>query len=192
MKLWTIQPLDVFEELKREGVFRCKPLLADNIVDEFNFKDSYDWLISEMEQRVSTKPNNVSYPIWAWHTRNWKHKKPDLREAGYEKRGTESVLLEIEKPDKEVLLSDFDAWHFVLNNWFFGDAQNEKEWDKEDEWFEKLDKQTQNELKLKSWQKIFDITPFNSDWLHRGAYIQATFWELYLNEVKGYQIFKAK
>lgn len=192
MTLWTIQPISVFEELKKEGVFRCNPSLAENIVDEFNFKDSYDWLISEMENYIGKKPIGVSYPIWAWHTRNWKHRKPDLREAGYEKRGNLCVLLEIEKPDKEVLLSDFDAWHFVLNNWYLGDSRNEEEWNKEDDWFEKLDKQTQNELKLKSWQKIFDVSPFKSDWTSKGCYIQANFWELSLNEVKGYQIFKAK
>ena len=30
----------------------------------------------------------------------------------------------------------------------------------------------------KSWEKIFDVTPINSDWVINGQYIQATFWKI--------------
>lgn len=46
-----------------------------------DFKNAYDWLVVKMEERIS-KLNGVNYPVWAWHTRDWKHKKPDLRESG--------------------------------------------------------------------------------------------------------------
>ncbi|WP_228409450.1 DUF3841 domain-containing protein [Radiobacillus deserti] len=54
----------------------------------------------------------------------------------------------VEVPDNKVLLSNFDAWHCVLNDWFCS-MTNE-----EDELFVqgKL-----NITKEQSWERIFDI-----------------------------------
>lgn len=191
MKLWTIQPIEVLQEIEEKGYFICNPQKSKNI-DFGNFSTAYNWLITQMNSRIKDKPSNVSYPIWAWHTRDWKHKKPDLRQSGYDTSGTKCVCIEVEIPDKDVLLSDFDAWHFVLNDWWLDDSQNEDEWDYNHNWFDNLPTDKQNELKLNSWQKIFDLTPVDSDWKCNGRYIQATFWKLNKKNITKIQYFTAK
>lgn len=192
MILWTIQPISVLKELYDKGIFICNPNLSHYIRDEQNFKESYDWLIDKMETHIGKRPKNVIYPIWAWHTRNYKRSKPDLRESGYAERGEECVLIEFKKPPNQVMLSDFDSWHFVLNNWYIGNAKNIAEYKKEENWFSRQSPSEQNKLKKESWNKIFDITPIETEWERRGDFIQATFWELNSEEVISYRIFKAK
>lgn len=186
MRLWTIQPEEVYEILKKDGIFTCNQELA---VYGEDFKTPYAWMTKKMDERKIPHPNNLTLPIWAWHTRNWKHKKPDLREAAYDKRGTKAVLLEVEIPDKEVLLSDYDEWHFVLNNSWIDDSENEEEWEELHEKFDKLPFTEREKLKKESWNKIFDVTPFESEWRTKGRYIQACFWELKLENVKKVQHF---
>lgn len=193
MRLWTIQPIEVWEELNNKGYFICDPIKADYISDkEWNFKKSYDWLVIQMEQKIGYKPKGVSYPIWAWHTRDWQHKKPDLRNVGLGTKGEKSVCIEIEIPDNCVLLSDYDAWHYVLNDWFFDCSSNEEEWEKVHKKFDRLSKERQLVIKEQSWQKIFNISAFENEWFQRGRYIQATFWVLYLKDVVNVKFFIAR
>ena len=185
--LWTIQPLSVWIELNNKGHYICD----EKYIDPY-FKKAYNWLVSQMEYRIGERPKGVTYPIWAWHTMNWKHKKPDLRESGYGEKGTKCVCMEIEVPDNEVLLSDFDAWHSVLNDGYFENSKSEEEWGILHNEFDKLSIEEQKRVKLKSWNKIFDISPFKNDWVHKGEYIQATFWVLYLKDVKRVQFFTSR
>lgn len=193
MILWTIQPIEVWDELNKKGYFVCNPEKADYISDkDWNFKKSYDWLVMQMCQKIGGPPKGVSYPIWAWHTRDWQHKKPDLRNVGLGNKGEKSVCLEIEIPDNQVLLSDFDAWHFVLNDWYFDNSNSEEEWDRLHKKFDKLSFDKQKIVKENSWQKVFDIRPYKNEWFQRGRYIQATFWVLYLSQVKDVRFFTAR
>ena len=193
MRLWTIQPVEVLEEINRLGYYVCNPKKAMYISDkEVNFKSSYDWLIIEMEKRIGKRPNGVSYPVWAWHTRDWQYKKPDLRQAGYDTPGTKCVCIELEVPDNEVVLSDYDVWHFILNDWYFDNSMNEEEWDSKHKYYDRLSPEKKLEKKLKSWQGVFNITPYESDWFCRGRYIQATFWVLKSSYIKKVQYFVAK
>ena len=193
MRLWTIQPVEVLEEINRLGYYICNPKKAMYISDkEVNFKSSYDWLIIEMEKRIGKRPNGVSYPVWAWHTRDWLHKKPDLRQAGYDTPGTKCACIELEIPDNQVVLSDYDLWHYVLNDWYFDNSKNEDEWESKHKYYDSLSPEKKLQKKLKSWQSMFDITPYESNWCCRGRYIQATFWVLWLKNVKKVQFFTAK
>lgn len=193
MRLWTIQPFEVWEELNRKGYFICDPKKADYISDkEWNFKESYDWLVNQMELRIGRRPKGVSYPIWAWYMRDWKHKKPDLRNVGLGTKGEKSVCIEIEIPNNQVVLTDYDAWHYVLNNWYFDNSTCEEEWEKLHNKFDKLSNEKQKIVREQSWQKIFDISPYESSWFQRGRYVQATFWTLYLKDVKSVQFFIAR
>ena len=193
MRLWTIQPIEVWEELNKKGYFICNPIKADYISDkEWNFKEAYDWLVGQMEYRIGRRPNGVSYPIWAWHTRDWQHKKPDLRNIGLGNKGEKSVCIEVEVPDNQVVLTDFDVWHFVLNKWYFDDSYSEEEWEKLHAKYDRLDRDVKEKVKIQSWQKVFDVSPFQNEWCQRGRYIQATFCVLYLKDVKDVRFFTAR
>lgn len=190
MRLWTIQPQIVYEILQSQGVFHCNPKLSDCIT-QFGFTPYYDWLIQQMRQRIGSPPPGVTHPIWAWHTMDWKHQKPDLRRIEFRNYPGPQVCIELEIPDQDVLLSDEERWHIVLNNGYYGDAKTEAEMDTEDAWFESLPQDEQEQLKKKSWEKIFNVNPpYEDSWERRGCYIQATFWELRMEQVVSVRHFK--
>lgn len=189
MRLWTVQPLEAVEILERDGVFTCDECLSINWGD---FHDAYVWLVDEMDNRNIHHPEGLTLPLWAWHTRNWKHKKPDFRTIGLGCPGHRYVCIEFEIDDKDVLLSDYDNWHFVLNRSWFDDSKNEEEWEKLHEWYDSLDWPTREKMMLESWQKIFDVEPEKTDWGCKGAYVQATFWELRKDMVKDIKYFTAR
>ena len=87
----------------------------------------------------------------------------------------DSVLLEIDIPDNQVLLSDEEAWHFVLSKIYYNQSYDATSWDEEDKWFESLPTKEKNKELLKSWNKIFDLSS--------SRYIQATFCELKKEQV---------
>ena len=65
---------------------------------------------------------------------------------GCGEKGTPITLLTIDVPEKHILLSDFDYWHFVLNDIPLRFSKDGK-----------IENCSETE-KLKSWEKIFDIT----------------------------------
>ena len=177
MRLWTMQYRHVLDVLEKDGVYRTDAAL----IDMPEFLVPYDWLCNKLNEK-SPKPDNVQYPIWAWFRFNSKEKKPDLRHSCYGHRGDEMVCIELEIPDEYVLLSDFDLWHFVLNKWWLYDCFRPSYCDEDNEvdeaWFKSLTKEQQEIEKEKSWERIFNIEPFENDWIARGQYVQAVFWEL--------------
>lgn len=94
------------------------------------FEKEYKWLQKQMRKRIKYEDDNL---LWVWVS------KPDLRCSGHLQRGTKGVLLEIELPIEDVLISDFMSWHCVLNDFPIELYDNEN-----------IDKE-------KSWERIFDI-----------------------------------
>jgi hypothetical protein len=187
-----MQPVEVYDILMRDGIFICDPAKAS----EPMFFNAYDWLNEHLNNKDS-KPDNVCYPVWAWYRYDSKEKKPDLRRLGYGARGEKLVCMELEVPDDKVLLSDFDLWHFVLNDWWLDNAMfkehfTEDEYDRNQAWFDNLPKDEQGEEKNRSWNIIFNIEPFINDWIAKGQYVQAVFWELKKEYVQKAQPFIAK
>lgn len=192
MKLWTIQPVTVYQHLIIEGVFRCTPSMSICIT-EMDFSSAYDWMAEQMRARIGEPPPGVQYPIWAWHTLSWEHKQPDLRRIEFRGYKKPMVCLEIEIPDSHVLLSDEEAWHSILNDGYLGCSKNEAEYEAEAAWFDSLPEEQQAKVKRKSWERIFDIDPpVDNGWDRIGMYIQATFWELRLEQVKKVRRFSSK
>lgn len=193
MRLWTIQPFIVLDILEQYGVFTAR----EDLIAFPEFTTEYDWLCEHLEQK-DKRPASVKYPVWAWHTFNGHHKKPDLRYNGHGQRGEKLACIELEIPDSKVLLSDFDLWHFVLNDYWidpdvFLPDYNDEQSDANDEKYNSLSAEQQQQVKLSSWETIFDVEQvMQSDWISRGKYIQAVFWELKMDYVKKVQIFTAK
>lgn len=192
MKLWSIQTEDVYNKVMSDGyciVDRNKSecLYADNKIDE-QFDRSYNWLVEKMTEKIG-KPENVVLPWWAYY-KSCGVRDLTLKDLQYfGTPGKEYMLLELEVPDNEVVLSDLDAWHFVLNNWWLDGSLNEEEWDKNNEWIESLSPEERQKVKTESWNGIFDIEPFENDWMSKGQSVQATFWILRKEYIKGYEKF---
>jgi len=183
MKIWTIQPLEIYEQLKTDGVMHTDFSLSPYHEYE-NFRRSYSWMIDQMKQRVGLPPTGVTYPFWAWHTLGWEHKRPDLRCIEFRNCSDPTVCIELELPDSQVLLSDEENWHYALNDWYLDDTCTSlDEMDVLNTWLDLLPEKELRTQKLQSWNKIFNVAPIHDDWLRQGREIQATFWELRLENI---------
>jgi len=183
MRLWTVQPYCVYETLQSDGIFRCIPELSSNLIYK-DFVNAYDWLSKEMKERIGNPPEGVKYPIWAWFRVEGENKKPDMRKFAY-KVSEKSVVLEIEIPDIDVLLTDYTMWHSVLN-----DSLNFKVNYVEDISYEEWNILSEKELegrtlyKEKSWKRVICSQMDNY------KFIQATFWELKKSQIKKVWVLK--
>ncbi|MET7027653.1 DUF3841 domain-containing protein [Ligilactobacillus salivarius] len=92
--------------------------------------------------------------------------------------------MEINILEEKVLLSDFEAWHFVLNDWYYSPATNEQEWERLEKKFDSLPERKQKQVKEKSWQRIFDTDIRHGEWTSNGETIQACFWMLEMSQVR--------
>lgn len=182
MILWTIQPHIVYEQIWMTGAYRCDPARSQFLCPQ------YDWMVHEMKDRIGPPPAGVTYPVWAWHTYNGRRHQPDLRSErwGNGFGGEGYVCMEIEVPDEQVLLSDFDGWSVVLLNWPLAATEGESE-----TLLEKIDALPEKEaaaLIHDNWKAIFDLKIRN--WCMRGEWIQATFWELRKEQVRRVRQFR--
>ncbi|MCT4664928.1 MAG: DUF3841 domain-containing protein [Flavobacteriales bacterium] len=189
--LYTIQPLEWYEKLLKEGI-----IYGDSQAEGYNmfeFDEPYTWMRNQMVQRVGAPKKEGAVPIWAWyHYDNAKKTKPDLRHTGLVEKGKKGIRVGFLKNREEVLLSDFELWHIPLNN---GNIAGSEE---EDNAFEEFAKKFEyvlwdmktypKELKTaveKTWERIFDMD-FDNEYATRPfekKSIQATFWSLSLAEI---------
>lgn len=198
MKVWTIQPPEVLKSLKSNKSLIVDPTLSvwvnDSIREKsmgcgWTFDDAYSWMVSQMDLRGVKGRGTATYPWWGWVKYNKKLHKPDLRTIGLAKKGTFQYCIELDLPDNEVLVSDHDSWHNVLNNadFWYGDLDDAEDfYDAYDKHQESLSGMTPEErqlIKLKSWESIFTV-----DY----GYLQCTFWNLRVENVVRYQLFKAR
>ena len=182
MKLWSIQPKSVMDIVMETGKFRCNPDKSSFSDDDF-FKKAYGWIANEMHKRISGY-EDVLFPVWAWHTTNGIHSIPNLNVQGLGETGKEYVCIEIEVPDSEVILSDFDKWNLVLMDTWIDDSKTDMAWEINHAWFDSLSDGEQERIKKESWQKIFNTS--GSD------FVQATFFELSKEMIRNVTSFIAK
>lgn len=178
MTVWTIQPRSALDQINSRGAFRCDPNKSYNISKPDTLKYAYEWLMGQMEEKIGAAPAEVKYPIWAWHTWNFERKCPDPDSAAFLKRDTEKVLLTLDIPENELVLSDYDAWQGVMLDSYVPNVRTEEEYTQIDEWLDGLSEDRLREEIHRSWENIFLIDRVESEFLVRGRYIQATFWEI--------------
>lgn len=211
MILWTIQPIEFWNNLQSAGFIRADLMrihseLKEPIGYDSTFLPSYRWMSKQMHLRLRHEPSDGALPLWAWYQwQNSRENRPDLRNVRFRYPiGEKYVRIEFEIDDSDVLLSDFEQWHFVLNYSYL--SETEQDWESFYERFEReggrsieLSHMSDNDIPIRharfhkeleeSWNGIFEIDkPYDSDWSGLGAKsergIQATFWELRLDKVR--------
>jgi hypothetical protein len=198
VKVWTIQPIYVWRTLQDRGTLHVDPAR----VVAPHFVRAYDWLADQMRQRLGSSSSGS--PWWGWN--RWdglRRPKPDLRtEAWHYPRGDEHVRIELDLPADQVLLSDYDAWHFVLTGSFL--SPSEKEDDAFDAECDRAGLGSASDERLKvepfrsrilaSWQRVFDLRFGDSGWLGppEDRRIQATFWTLEMAHVRAVTRFEGR
>lgn len=204
MLVWTIQSYQVWEKLQQDGfLYGPGPDLVD---EDWKWCTAYEWMAKQMERRIGKRPKPDIYPLWAWYQwRDATHRKPDLRSPGHLTPGIKGVRLACEIPTDQILLSDFVQWHSALNYWYLSLSQAE------DDAFETelashgiirtpggpLSDPVYHQRILDSWQRIFDLDGVGDpDWLGDQAQdeksIQATFWQLSLDQVRAITVFTSR
>lgn len=180
MRLYTIQPIEVVNELKNKGYFKCNYNLS-TFKNDNEFYEAYCWMSKKMKEKIG-EVKGIDFPIWAWRIYEGKVGYP-AKDEYQDTYKTEYKIIECEIPDDKVVLSDFDNWHYVIGKWWLDDSNNEDEYNKNRKWFEKLTQEEQSKIIEKSWDKIFKVDRFENEWIRRGIYVQATFWELKIEDV---------
>ncbi len=174
MRLWTIQPVAIWELIQSKGYYHCDPMLTKEGQD---WHEAYDWIAGRMRDRVGPPPDNIRWPVWAWE------KKLDLRKSVGRNNREPYVRLTLEMPESSVLLSEFIDWHFVLWNGYI--ALTEAEADANEN-------ATATEREA-SWERIFDLDYVRDAWQGGGGrearLVQATFWEIRRDQVIRAEIF---
>lgn len=162
--LYSIQSLRSFACLLSDGQLRGLWHKVDP-----DFADPYKWMIKMMTQKIGP-PLEDRPPVWAWFKYDVQH-KPDLKYPGHAESGTKLVMLTLEVHESRVLLSDFIAWHAVLNNTPL----------------------VQGEDKEKSWEKIFDLPEACKiiEQSEEDQTVQATLWKIQRQDVKHIKFFTA-
>ena len=198
MRLWTIQGIEVYEQLVRDGVTYCtKPSWSDYK----NFMYAYHWMAEQMRKRIGNPPiDGIEYPMWAWFQYDSAKKNKPPRSPKDVSEGV-SAYMEIEVPDKDLLLSDFSNWHAALNQCPLDN------WKKIGRKTDLLDKvagkylgfndypvDIQREIET-SWEPVFDLNRRDKTvgrTHRRNRSIQATFWALYSENVVSVEFLERK
>lgn len=158
MRLYSFQNETAYKTLCDKGVLRSHGQLLDP-----SFKYAYEWLSRQMSKRIGPAPKGVHYPMWAWFKKDGKVGLPDLRKNRHQGwKGQNMYLLTFEVPERLVLLSDFDLWHYVLMGFMVPLTPEERS-------SQVIDVE-------ETWTRIFDlgnVNEFNS----LGEDTQASLWE---------------
>lgn len=181
MRLWTIQPPDVYDLIIKDGYYICDDTKS-SMLQEARFRFAYDWLVDQMKKRIGEPPENVTYPVWAYV------KEPDLeKEFNTVNPGTK-VCIEFEIDENDIIITDHCWWSVAaLNRGPYIQADSPEEFDRKYDEFEELPWQEQEKVMLKSWENL--ILPVSNSCKNL---TQATFWKLEKSQIKNVVFFEEK
>jgi hypothetical protein len=169
---YSIQAKSKWLEVQQFGY-----LVGDKQYIDEDWLDAYRWLMNQMILKLAHYKGE--YPMWLWKG------KPDLDREGHQMPGTECVCLTLALDEKDVLFSNFDAWHCVLNNWFCSLTEVENVL---------FDEGMLDLSKEGSWQRIFDLDLLRQSemWNNAEQVLQGTTGKIDLSTVLRVEAFIAK
>lgn len=205
MILQTIQPLSIWKDLQANSIVFSKPNyeIYGGLDSTWNFKNAYDWMKEQMRFKNIIPHNNETDIFWGWAWAGDRGKqKIDLRTRRHQ-LNEPHVLLTLNKKPQDVLLSNFELWHYVLNYWkIHENKEQETMWDNlGDNYNYFLNKPLGNDMHLQienSWQAIFKLKLESDyflidmnqsvlkylDFAEEKQIVQGTFWNISLCEVQ--------
>ena len=118
MKLITFQSLDAVRDLFTKGYLECDKSKIN--LDKVG--DIYSWVIEKMNKYIPNKYDS-SYPIWCWvkcYNGICPPKINGTKIEGYD------VKITFFKDEKDVFITDFRRYSFLLNNTYIPDSIKDK------------------------------------------------------------------
>ncbi len=155
MKLITFQSLNALKDLLNKGYLEAN----SNFIDLKKSEATYSWVIEKMN-KVLNNPHQIHYPIWCWvKCYNGicppKHKGTPVK--GFD------VKITFNKPKKEIFITDFRRYSFLLNNMYIPKNLLDKE--RFDKKLQKLNI-TKEELKALSRPDKYESHRMDKDYLN--------------------------
>ena len=108
MKLVTFQSMDALKDLINKGYLEC-----NNNIDLKN-KKIYDYIVDKMNEKIENK-YNTKYPLWCW-VKCYNSICPS-KHKGNKVEGFDVKII-FNKDIKDVFITDFRRYSFLLNNKF--------------------------------------------------------------------------
>lgn len=103
---WTIVPSEI-----SEAILSGDQIYSDLTLAEPYYVEAYAWMKGIMADCGLHKPQDGVTPWWCWIQYGGGSVKP----RNHVLRSGDCVMLELRIPASDLLLSDFDLWHSVLN-----------------------------------------------------------------------------
>ena len=181
MRLVTYQTVEAVEHLLKTGsLFIDKDSLEFTspylFKENERFKVLYDYICKNM-QDLAGKSDEIIYPLWGWYTVNGRRNIPKTNDHFY--KGMYRLEIEIDR--KDVLLTDFDKYCYLLNSSYLPKDEKEKEW-YQTNMFQISEKQREE-----SYQFLFKIFHLHDGYTYFSFLkrnVQATFWVLKKEQIK--------
>jgi Domain of unknown function (DUF3841) len=185
MRVWMITAAALYTQLEGERILYVDPALAEKY-----FEKAYAWMRGQMAVRLPHYEGH--WPWWAWVRPPCGHARPDLRARqpyhnGWP-MGTPCVRLGLDVPDDDLLVSNFDMWHAVLNDSPL--VSSDEAWDAIDA-LPEADRRAAREA---TWLGIFAVDEPPDPYWHgsKPPVIQACFEVLRLADVREVTLFRAR
>ena len=184
MTIYTYQTVEAVEILKKNGVLRLKEedrklTYAGDADKALNnpFDSPYRFIIYKMKELLPPPVDkDCFYPIWAWVKCSGRYtpsKKWDEIHQG-------KIRLKLEIDSSRLLLSDFDLFCYLISGGlYFKKSQADIDYYGKDIF-------QPDEFFYPNWEYIFDLHRKEKDdygCSYHNETIQATFWELFLEDV---------
>ena len=119
MKLVTFQSFDALKDLFNKGYLECD----ESKINKEKNGTTYDWIIEKMNEVVGNE-FNVSYPLWCWvkcYNGVCPPKKKGNKISGFD------VKIIFNKNEKDVFITDYRRYSFLLNNRYIPESIKDKE-----------------------------------------------------------------
>lgn len=125
VRVWTAQHRDALSAARQTGWLSGNHEFsfgrytdARGPTDDPEHPSPYDWMRQQMAELMPSFSGD--YPVWGWL------KRPSTRPSIWgQGAGQATVLVSALVPRRRILLSDFDDWHAVLNDWYLSRTEAE-------------------------------------------------------------------
>ena len=190
MRVWTVLSTEKeYEQLMKTGYLVTDHLDPECMANtDLQFSCSYDWLSKKLREKTSSwkyfiyrwyySISKLVYPRWVWYQVEGSKNPLDIDITFWSHRSGQYRFIFFDIDPNLILLSDYDLWHYCLNNWYLCNNEGEElQWEKYIEQFDidifklkdinyldSLTKEQSNNAKIiqqkiiGSWDNIFDLT----------------------------------
>ena len=164
MKLVTFQSFGALKMLMEKGYLECE----EKYIDLKRMGVTYAWVVEKMNARM-TNETNASYPLWCW-VRCYNGICPP-KHRGEPVEGFD-VKIVFHKQKKDVFITDYRRYSFLLNNVYIPDSLQDR-----DRFHSELEKQgiTADELKAYVRRDQFDMHRTDENYLKICEQIRKSF-----------------